>query len=125
MQEKTKSLVCQALMTCRALEEGTVLFRQNVQPVGRIVEVFGQVEHPFYNLRWPQSMTDPLLQIGEWIYVNTITAKYVLPSQLDCMGTDASNVFDEEPMESERTFVECTEDVHGDEVSKKLLFTSL
>lgn len=100
----------------RAIEENSILFRQNLQPVGRIMEVFGQVEHPYYVLRWPKSIENPNLQVGEAVFMNNTEAKYILPAQLNQVGTDASNVYDEEPTEKERIQIECTEDVKGDEV---------
>lgn len=100
----------------RAIEENSILFRQNLQPVGRIMEVFGQVEHPYYVLRWPKSIENPNLHVGEAVFMNNTDAKYILPAQLNQVGTDASNVYDEEPTEKERIQIECTEDVKGDEV---------
>ena len=103
-------------MKVRAIEENTILFRQNMQPVGRIMEVFGQVEHPYYILRWPKSIENPALQVGENVFMNNTDVKYILPAQLNRVGTDASNVYDEEPSEKERIQIECTEDVKGEEV---------
>ena len=103
-------------MKARAIEENTILFRQNMQPVGRIMEVFGQVEHPYYVLRWPKSIENPALQVGENVFMNNTDVKYILPAQLNRVGTDASNVYDEEPSEKERIQIECTEDVKGEEV---------
>ena len=100
----------------RAVEENTVLYRQSLEPIGRIVEVFGQVEHPFYVLRWPKSMEDPHLLKGDVVYLNNTTIHYILPAQLNHVGTDASNVFDEEPNDRERALIECTEDLKEGEV---------
>ena len=86
-----------------------------MQPVGRIMEVFGQVEHPYYILRWPKSIENPALQVGENVFMNNTDVKYILPAQLNHVGTDASNVYDEEPSEKERIQIECTEDVKGEE----------
>ena len=102
----------------RAIEENSILYRLDLNPVGRITEVFGQVEHPFYTLRWPKNMSNPQLSINDVVYVNNTTIQYILPAQLNCVGTDASNLFDEEPSEKERMFVECTEDIKGGEIGK-------
>ena len=103
-------------MTFRAIEENTVLYKQDMNPIGRVSEVFGQVEHPFYTLRWPKSMSNPNLNINDIVYVNNTTIQYILPAQLNNVGTDASNLYDEEPSEKERMFVECTEDLKGGEI---------
>ena len=100
----------------RAIEENSILYRLDMTPIGRVTEVFGQVEHPFYILRWPKSMTNPCLNAGDVVYVNNTTIQYILPNQLNCVGTDASNYYDEEPTEKERVFVECTEDIKGGEI---------
>ena len=100
----------------RAVEENTVLYKKTLEPIGRIMEVFGQVEHPFYILRWPENMEDPHLQENDEVYMNNTTIQYILPAQLNHIGTDASNVYDEEPNEKEIVSIECTEDLRGGEV---------
>lgn len=100
----------------RAIEENTILFHKSMEPVGRIMEVFGQVEHPYYVLRWPKSREDPHLTVGDSVYMNNADVHFILPAQLNTLGTDASNYYDEEPSEKERVMIECTEDVKGDEV---------
>ena len=87
-----------------------------MEPIGRIMEVFGQVEHPFYLVRWPKDMSNPNLAVNDVVYMNMTNAHFILPAQLNCVGTDASNVFDEEPNEKERVFIECTEDVVNNEI---------
>lgn len=87
-----------------------------MEPIGRIMEVFGQVEHPYYVLRWPKSREDPNLAIGDTIYMNNTDVHFILPAQLNTIGTDASNYYNEEPSEKERISIECTEDVKGEEV---------
>ena len=104
------------LVSYRAVEENTVLYKKTLEPIGRIVEVFGQVEHPFYILRWPENMEDPHLKENEEVYMNNTTIQYILPAQLNHIGTDASNVYDEEPSEKEIVAIECTEDLRGGEV---------
>ena len=108
--------VHQVIMICRAIEENTILFRQSMEPVGRIMEVFGQVEHPYYMLRWPKSVSNPNLSVGDTVFMNNADVHFILPAQLNTIGTDASNVYDEEPTEAERVAIECTEDVRGEEV---------
>ena len=100
----------------RANEENTILFQKSMEPVGRIMEVFGQVEHPYYVLRWPKSRDDPHLAVGDTVYMNNTDVHFILPAQLNTTGTDASNYYDEEPSEKERVLIECTEDVKGEEV---------
>ena len=87
-----------------------------MEPIGRIMEVFGQVEHPFYLVRWPKDMSNPNLAVNDVVYMNMTNAHFILPAQLNSVGTDASNVFDEEPNEKERVFIECTEDVVNNEI---------
>ena len=106
----------QVFLKCRAIEENTILFRQSMEPVGRIMEVFGQVEHPYYLLRWPKSVPNPNLCVGDTVFMNNADVHFILPAQLNTVGTDASNVYDEEPTEAERVAIECTEDVKGEEV---------
>lgn len=103
-------------MNNRAIEENSILYRLDLSPIGRVTEVFGQVEHPFYSLRWPRNMNNPNLQVNDVVYVNNTTIQYILPAQLNNVGTDASNFYDEEPSEKERMFVECTEDIKGGEI---------
>ena len=100
----------------RAIEENSILFKKSMEPIGRIMEVFGQVEHPFYLVRWPKDMSNPNLSVNDVVYMNMTNAHFILPAQLNSIGTDASNVFDEEPNERERVFIECTEDVVNNEV---------
>ena len=116
--KNTKSMIILTL-TSRAIEENSILFRQSMEPVGRIMEVFGQVEHPFYVLRWPKTMSNPDLALNDTVYMNMTEAHFILPAQLNTVGTDASNVFDEEPDEKERVFIECTEDVVNNELRAK------
>lgn len=116
--KNTKSKIILTL-TSRAIEENSILFRQSMEPVGRIMEVFGQVEHPFYVLRWPKTMSNPDLALNDTVYMNMTEAHFILPAQLNTVGTDASNVFDEEPDEKERVFIECTEDVVNNELRAK------
>lgn len=104
------------ILTSRAIEENSILFKQSMEPIGRIMEVFGQVEHPFYVLRWPKTMSNPDLAVNDIVFMNMTDAHYILPAQLNTVGTDASNVFDEEPDEKERVFIECTEDVVNGEL---------
>ena len=104
------------VLSRRAIEENTILFRQSMEPVGRIMEVFGQVEHPYYLLRWPKSVPNPNLCIGDTVFMNNADVHFILPAQLNTVGTDASNVYDVEPTEAERVAIECTEDVKGEEV---------
>ena len=59
---------------------------------------------------------NPNLKVNDVVYMNNTTIQYILPAQLNCVGTDASNFFDEEPTEKERMFVECTEDLKGGEI---------
>ena len=118
MLEKMQSILILRRLYSRAIEENSILYRLDLNPVGRITEVFGQVEHPFYTLRWPKNMSNPQLRINDVVYVNNTTIQYILPAQLNCVGTDASNLFDEEPSEKERMFVECTEDIKGGEIGK-------
>ena len=56
--------------------------------------------------------------MNDIVYVNHTTIQYILPAQLNCVGTDASNYYDEEPTEKERVFIECTEDLKGGEIGK-------
>ncbi|KAK8819013.1 hypothetical protein WA538_001593 [Blastocystis sp. DL] len=110
------SYIIDAGQNTKAIEENTILFRQSMEPVGRIMEVFGQVEHPYYMLRWPKSVPNPNLSVGDTVFMNNADVHFILPAQLNTIGTDASNVYDEEPTEAERVAIECTEDVRGEEV---------
>ena len=116
MQVSMQSISCLEHVNSRAVEENTVLYKKTLEPIGRIMEVFGQVEHPFYIVRWPENMEDPHLQEKEEVYMNNTTIQYILPAQLNHIGTDASNVYDEEPNEKEIVSIECTEDLRGGEV---------
>ena len=103
--------VSHVLDDCLIIDAG-----QNTKWVMNIMEVFGQVEHPFYLVRWPKDMSNPNLAVNDVVYMNMTNAHFILPAQLNSVGTDASNVFDEEPNEKERVFIECTEDVVNNEI---------
>eukprot|EP01134_Creolimax_fragrantissima_P007833 CFRG7833T1 len=94
-----------------ALDIDTILFVDKFNVLGRVWEVFGQVESPFYSVRLPANSPyteSPNSCVGKNVaFVSNIPdmRKFVLAAQLNKFkGTDASWQHDEEPPEGEMEY---------------------
>ncbi|XP_065063200.1 H/ACA ribonucleoprotein complex non-core subunit NAF1-like [Rhopilema esculentum] len=86
-----------------ALDVGTVCFKEDRKPFGKVFDIFGPVKCPFYTVRLSseEKFASLGLAVGETVYFapNYLTCtNYVFVEQLKKMkGSDASWQFDQEP----------------------------
>ncbi len=104
------TVVVQASYTNVPLNEGSVLCLQDGTLLGKINEIFGPVTTPFYIVRWNSAiLAKTNVDLNKFtkdiaIYCATKHSVYVTPATLIQKGSDASNMFDEEPAAEEQEF---------------------
>ena len=104
------TVVVQASYTNVPLNEGSVLCLQDGTLLGKINEIFGPVTTPFYIVRWNSAiLAKSNVDFNKFIkdieiYCATKHSVYVTPATLMQKGSDASNMFDEEPAAEEQEF---------------------
>ncbi len=73
----------------------------------QIFETFGPTLRPMYSIRFPsaESINQRNIAVGQRVYHTPQRSHFIFPSSLaQIKGSDASNVYDEEPDSDEREF---------------------
>jgi len=104
-------------MDIQTIDMNSVLCTEERKLVGRIEDVFGPVVKPFYLVRHMQE--DTKLESGQHIYVLQRHSAQINPSILNAVGSDASNVHDEEPNDEELDFSDDEEETIAKQQRKK------
>ncbi|CAK4717495.1 hypothetical protein AeNC1_008406 [Aphanomyces euteiches] len=87
------------------LDEGSVLCLTNRQVLGCVDEVFGPVSLPLYLIRFETAEDIPeAATLHADVFYATEHATYVQPEKCRVKGSDASNLYDEEPGDDEMEF---------------------
>eukprot|EP00873_Tetraselmis_striata_P006755 jgi/Tetstr1/427019/TSEL_017224.t1 len=91
-------IVVQAPPDTKPLDEGSVLVLPDRTPVGRIEEIFGPVQQPFYILRYAGTSPEPPpgLKVGAELSAAVTHSTHVMPEKLYVKGYDNSGRDDEE-----------------------------
>ena len=116
-----ETIVIQAAVGPPALDEGTVICLEDKSPLGAIAEIFGPIQEPLYLIRFTSA--DEVAKIGEkapqgsTVYYAVQSSKAVNHAACHVKGSDASNIFDEEPAEDE---MEYSDDEEEAEARKKI-----
>ena len=115
-----ESVVIQADCGPPALDEGTVVCFDDKSPLGVIAEIFGPIQEPLYLIRFG-SVDDVRKKdkaaVGVEVYYAVTMFKAINKDACHVRGSDASNIFDEEPAEDE---VEYSDDEQEAEARKRL-----
>ncbi|KAL6053066.1 H/ACA ribonucleoprotein complex non-core subunit naf1 [Balamuthia mandrillaris] len=105
--------VVEAAKGSPALDIDSVLCLENREPLGRVFEVFGQVESPYYSVRYDGRGASGgengegervSVERGTRVYYVEEQSSYVIPAAIYTKGTDASGEHDEELPEDEIEF---------------------
>tara|TARA_R110002050_G_scaffold276922_1_gene422360 strand:- start:117 stop:596 length:480 start_codon:yes stop_codon:yes gene_type:complete len=80
-------IVVQALSGCPLLDDETIVWRLDRQPVGRVAEVFGPVSNPYYLLQLASSDVASDQLVGQVVYYCT---EYVEILDLEKVCVDRS-----------------------------------
>ncbi|KAI0987694.1 hypothetical protein GJ496_003066 [Pomphorhynchus laevis] len=96
--DKPDLIVVKSNFNAKVLDEGTVLFLENRQSLGRIVDLFGPVSSPFYAIKPQWFMLK--ISANDCVYYAEMLkdlTNFVFTKDLYQPGTDASWVNDDEP----------------------------
>ncbi|KAL8775607.1 MAG: hypothetical protein Q9209_000103 [Squamulea sp. 1 TL-2023] len=91
----------------RALESGSLLCLADRSVVGLVAELLGQVQHPYYSVRFtnPAAIAEAGISKGTSIFYVEQHSSYVFTQSLKALkGSDASNMHDEEVGDDELEF---------------------
>ncbi|KAL8784249.1 MAG: hypothetical protein Q9213_004071 [Squamulea squamosa] len=91
----------------RALESGSLLCLADRSVVGVVAELLGQVQHPYYSVRFtnPTAIAEAGISKGTSIFYVEQHSSYVFTQNLKALkGSDASNMHDEEVGDDELEF---------------------
>lgn len=91
----------------KVLSDGTILYLETRNSVGRVYETFGPVKNPLYIVRFndESEISDLDLKVSSKVYYSPPKADFILTEPLKKMkGTDASNFYDEEIPQEEQEY---------------------
>ena len=106
----------------RPVDEGSLLCFEDRVVLGRVDEVFGQVSQPCYAVRFGRTRRpDPVrCKPGTKVFVATQHTTFVPVEQLMLQrGSDASNIFDEEPAPEELDYSDDEEEARAHTLLKQ------
>ena len=112
----------------RAIDEGSILCFEDRTVLGRVDEVFGQVSQPFYAVRFGKTRRPDMERCkpGTKVFMAVEHTTFVRMDQvmLD-RGSDASNIYDEEPAPEELDYSDDEEEARAKSLLKQQFVTPI
>lgn len=129
-----KTVVIQADHTLHPLNEGSLICSETGVIVGSVHEVFGPITRPFYIVRYNKSNASSntaenvetaipaIFTVGVKVFTATEHSTFITPQMLGHLrskGSDASNVYDEEPAVEEVEYSDDEEELLAKQAKKR------